>query len=64
MNGKDIFVDLCYINEELIQQAESGTYRPGIKDRVKREPILIGANVVLILTLAILTAIYVLHFGI
>ena len=60
MNGKDIFLGLRYIDEELIEEAEFGTF-PARKVRTFRRPMLIAAVIALTLLLVGCAVVYILN---
>lgn len=60
MNGKDIFLGLRYIDEDLIEEAEFGTF-PARKVRTFRRPLLIAAVIALTLLLVGCAVVYVLN---
>ena len=60
MNGKDIFLGLKYVGEDLIEQAEYGTFSES-KHRKPVRPLLIAALVALLLMLVGCAVVYALH---
>lgn len=62
MNGKDIFLGLKYVGEDLIEQAEYGTFSES-KHRKSVRPLLIAALVALLLMLVGCAVVYVLNLN-
>ena len=64
MNGKDIFLGLQYIGDDLIQEAEVAALSPAVKAAPKRKkaryPLLIAALIALMLLLVGCAIVYVL----
>lgn len=59
MNGKNVFLGLKYVGEDLIEQAEFGTFSESARRRIVR-PLLLAAVVALLLMLVGCAVVYVL----
>ena len=59
MNGKDIFLGMRYIDEDLIQEAEFGSF-PAKRIRTLRRPMVLAATIALALLLVGCAVVYVL----
>lgn len=60
MNGKDIFLGLKYVDDDLIEEAEFGTF-PANRESVFRRPFLLAAMIALMLLLVGCAVVYVMH---
>ena len=60
MNGKDIFLGLRYVDEDIIEEAEFGTFSEKSVHRTIRRPLLVAAIIALTALLVGCAVVYVL----